>query len=250
MAYRALPASEKSCCPCIPTIAMHYCGHLEFGPKDGLLYMCVGDTQGNLRDTGRHRRSGSHAAAWQDHPPQARSGRARTPLGWPAGARRRGRSRRRTLGLRTPQSLAICVRSPDRRSVHPRRRAIPLGRTELSPCFGGRSSQLRMAACGRQRLRSELQGPEACLADLPTSEPRPLPGPGPRADMCHHRRSGLPRPALSEMARNIRLWRFMQWRDLGPAQRRKQARATNACQHRSGPECDRNRLSWRDPAGR
>jgi glucose/arabinose dehydrogenase len=27
---------------------MHQCGHVEFGPHDGLLYLCVGDTQGNV----------------------------------------------------------------------------------------------------------------------------------------------------------------------------------------------------------
>jgi glucose/arabinose dehydrogenase len=26
---------------------IHQCGHIEFGPHDGLLYLCVGDTQGN-----------------------------------------------------------------------------------------------------------------------------------------------------------------------------------------------------------
>jgi glucose/arabinose dehydrogenase len=28
-------------------VSMHHCGHLAFGPGDGLLYLCVGDTQGN-----------------------------------------------------------------------------------------------------------------------------------------------------------------------------------------------------------
>ncbi|MGH6920715.1 MAG: PQQ-dependent sugar dehydrogenase [Geminicoccaceae bacterium] len=28
-------------------VPMHQCGHVEFGPHDGLLYLCVGDTQGN-----------------------------------------------------------------------------------------------------------------------------------------------------------------------------------------------------------
>lgn len=27
---------------------IHHCGHIEFGPRDGLLYLCVGDTQDNL----------------------------------------------------------------------------------------------------------------------------------------------------------------------------------------------------------
>ena len=38
----------------------HYCGHLAFGPKDGLLYVCVGFTQNN-RLGERHRPLGTAA---------------------------------------------------------------------------------------------------------------------------------------------------------------------------------------------
>jgi glucose/arabinose dehydrogenase len=45
--YHALPESEEILFSVHPDNRMHYCGHIVFGPKDGLLYMCIGDTQNN-----------------------------------------------------------------------------------------------------------------------------------------------------------------------------------------------------------
>jgi glucose/arabinose dehydrogenase len=45
--YHALPESEEILLSVQPDSRMHYCGHIAFGPKDGLLYMCIGDTQNN-----------------------------------------------------------------------------------------------------------------------------------------------------------------------------------------------------------
>ena len=43
-------ASSERVLLALPRIErLHHCGHIQFGPKDGLLYLCVGDTQGNLR---------------------------------------------------------------------------------------------------------------------------------------------------------------------------------------------------------
>jgi glucose/arabinose dehydrogenase len=47
---------------------MHHCGHIEFGPQDRLLYLCIGDTQGN-----------AHASATQTIQPVSQDPTA--PLG-------------------------------------------------------------------------------------------------------------------------------------------------------------------------
>ena len=43
----AIAASEQVLLTLPRYVPMHHCGHLAFGPHDGLLYLCVGDTQGN-----------------------------------------------------------------------------------------------------------------------------------------------------------------------------------------------------------
>jgi glucose/arabinose dehydrogenase len=43
----AIAASEQVLLTLPRYVPMHHCGHLAFGPQDGLLYLCVGDTQGN-----------------------------------------------------------------------------------------------------------------------------------------------------------------------------------------------------------
>ena len=43
----AVAASEQVLLKLARYVAQHHCGHIEFGPDDGLLYLCVGDTQGN-----------------------------------------------------------------------------------------------------------------------------------------------------------------------------------------------------------
>jgi glucose/arabinose dehydrogenase len=43
----AAPASEQVLLKLDRYVPMHHCGHTEFGPHDGLLYLCVGDNQGN-----------------------------------------------------------------------------------------------------------------------------------------------------------------------------------------------------------
>jgi glucose/arabinose dehydrogenase len=40
-------ASEQVLLKLARYVPQHHCGHIEFGPNDGLLYLCVGDTQGN-----------------------------------------------------------------------------------------------------------------------------------------------------------------------------------------------------------
>lgn len=45
---RADPESERVLLRVERDQRMHHCGHLAFGPHDGLLYVCVGDTQDNL----------------------------------------------------------------------------------------------------------------------------------------------------------------------------------------------------------
>ena len=58
--YHALPESEEILLSVLADNPTHYCGHLAFGPKDGLLYVCIGDTQNNrLRE--RHRPLGTAA---------------------------------------------------------------------------------------------------------------------------------------------------------------------------------------------
>lgn len=44
---RADPASEEILLRVARDYRMHQCGHLAFGPHDGLLYLCVGDTRDN-----------------------------------------------------------------------------------------------------------------------------------------------------------------------------------------------------------
>jgi glucose/arabinose dehydrogenase len=58
--YHALPESEEILLSVPADDRTHYCGHLVFGPKDGLLYVCVGDTQNN-RMRERHRPLGTTA---------------------------------------------------------------------------------------------------------------------------------------------------------------------------------------------
>lgn len=58
--YQALPDSEEILLYVHPDNRMHYCGHIAFGPKDGMLYLCVGDTQDNRR-TERSRPLGTAA---------------------------------------------------------------------------------------------------------------------------------------------------------------------------------------------
>ena len=43
----AAAASEQVLLKLARHAPQHHCGHIEFGPQDGLLYLCVGDTQGN-----------------------------------------------------------------------------------------------------------------------------------------------------------------------------------------------------------
>ncbi|HEX5079936.1 MAG TPA: PQQ-dependent sugar dehydrogenase [Geminicoccaceae bacterium] len=43
----AIAASEQVLLTIPRYKPMHHCGHLAFGPRDGLLYLCVGDTQAN-----------------------------------------------------------------------------------------------------------------------------------------------------------------------------------------------------------
>jgi glucose/arabinose dehydrogenase len=43
----AVAASEQVLLKLARYVPQHHCGHIEFGPHDGLLYLCVGDTQGN-----------------------------------------------------------------------------------------------------------------------------------------------------------------------------------------------------------
>lgn len=56
--YEALPESEEVLLSLRSDNRMHYCGHLAFGPMDGLLYMCIGDAQPNRP---RDRRAGAAA---------------------------------------------------------------------------------------------------------------------------------------------------------------------------------------------
>jgi glucose/arabinose dehydrogenase len=58
--YHALPESEEILLSVQPDNRTHYCGHIVFGPKDGLLYLCIGDTQNN-RLGERHRALGTAA---------------------------------------------------------------------------------------------------------------------------------------------------------------------------------------------
>ena len=44
----ALAASEQILLKLARYVPQHHCGHIEFGPHDRLLYLCVGDTQGNV----------------------------------------------------------------------------------------------------------------------------------------------------------------------------------------------------------
>ena len=41
----ALPGSEQVLLRIARDDRLHHCGHIQFGPHDGLLYLCVGDTQ-------------------------------------------------------------------------------------------------------------------------------------------------------------------------------------------------------------
>jgi glucose/arabinose dehydrogenase len=43
----AVAASEQVLLKLSRYAPLHHCGHIEFGPHDGLLYLCVGDSQGN-----------------------------------------------------------------------------------------------------------------------------------------------------------------------------------------------------------
>lgn len=48
---QALAFSEKVLLSAPREDDMHHCGHIAFGPKDRLLYLCIGDTLGNARAT-------------------------------------------------------------------------------------------------------------------------------------------------------------------------------------------------------
>jgi glucose/arabinose dehydrogenase len=43
----AMASSEQVLLTIPRYVPQHHCGHIEFGPDDGLLYLCVGDSQGN-----------------------------------------------------------------------------------------------------------------------------------------------------------------------------------------------------------
>lgn len=49
---RADPASEAVLLEVPRTARIHHCGHLEFGPHDGLLYLCFGDMQWSTGEIG------------------------------------------------------------------------------------------------------------------------------------------------------------------------------------------------------
>ncbi|CAA9424858.1 MAG: hypothetical protein AVDCRST_MAG64-3106, partial [uncultured Phycisphaerae bacterium] len=143
------------------------------------------------------------------------------------------------LGVRHPQPVDVQLRPQDRRFVHRRRRAEPLGRSQLP--------------AGRQQGRRELRvGAHERHPPVPAGE-----GAGRRADAGDRRAAGgrvqprdrrhlrgrhrrLPRQGVPEPRRHLLLRRLGQRPALGPqARRRRQVADAGAAEHE--PELQRRR---------